>query len=583
MFPDDSSYFLLLHKEKLDVILSQLRCPLCQHQSLHVETADRSMRGFAQKLKISCSTCTYANVEYTSPQIEGDANPTRRPYEINHRSVLASREVGLGHTELLKMMAIMNVKGSLHHKTFSSINKHILSRVLYGPAAEVLDTTHATVHQLYTDMHGPCDGPRDITVSFDGTWHIKGHTSSIGVCFAIDAVSGFVLDYIVLSKYCAECELVGNKLDENDQRLWMEAHKDVCDKNHTGSSGSMEVAGAKILWARSVEVANFRYTGLLGDGDAAVLEALNTLEPYPGVVISKEECINHVAKRMFNALDRLVKDVNSKVKENKMTLKVQQQVKAEKMKASPKCSTSKGDNKSEALQLLTTTMGGRGRMTVARMKKWSSYYRKAIVDSAPDVDAARNAVWAIFFHSISTLDDPHHTFCAESWCFWKQAESQGSDPVAAYKEAKHDPPLPKDVAERLVPIFERLANPELLKRCMSLQTSNANESLHSTVWKRAPKSKYCGKKTVDIAVAMAVMQFNKGADALLDAVDSLGLQAGIMLQNLASKLDARRIKDSDKASLQETKMSRKRKSLAVLQRENQKKTQEGGLYEPGGH
>ena len=58
----------------------------------------------------------------------------------------------------------------------------------------------------------------------------------------------------------------------------MEAHRDMCDRNHTGSSGSME--GAKILWKWSVDVAAFRYTSLVADGDAAVIKLVNAIDPY---------------------------------------------------------------------------------------------------------------------------------------------------------------------------------------------------------------------------------------------------------------------------------------------------------------
>ena len=105
-------------------------------------------------------------------------------------------------------------------------------------------------------MYGGTSGPRDISVSFDGTWHIQGHSSMIGVCFIIEQMSGLVMDYIVLSKFCVECQLVGETL-EGEKALWMEAHRDVCDRNHTGSSGSLETEGAKILWKRSLNVGGF--------------------------------------------------------------------------------------------------------------------------------------------------------------------------------------------------------------------------------------------------------------------------------------------------------------------------------------
>ena len=61
----------------------------------------------------------------------------------------------------------------------------------------------------------------------------------------------------------------------------------------------METEVAKILWKRSVDDGGFRYISLVGDGDAAVIESVNAIDPYDGVTVVKEKCINHVAKRMY--------------------------------------------------------------------------------------------------------------------------------------------------------------------------------------------------------------------------------------------------------------------------------------------
>ena len=517
----------------------------------------------------------YGHIDYSSPQINTTERQSRKPFDINHRAVLAAREVGIGQREMVRMFAMLNIKGGLHHRTYHRINRQILSKLLHGPAADILTTSHSIVHEMYEGIHGHTSGPCDITVSYDGTWHIKGHTSSVGACFVIDQLSGLVLDYVVLSKYCAECTLVGDKLTGEEREVWLGAHRQVCQCNHTGSSGAMETEGAKILWSRSEEVGGFRYTCLVGDGDAAVMDALLTASPYP---VTKEECINHIAKRMYNGLDKVVKDVNAEVKGNR--------VKANAATAAVKVGPSKKrvDTSSHAAAtLLTTTLSGKGRLTQVRMKKWSSYYRKAIVENAPDADAAHHAVWAIFFHSLSTLDDPHHSFCSDTWCYWRQAQLEGVDPAVKLKQVKHDMPLPRDVSERLIPLFERLANPDLLSRCMKLQTSNANESLHSTIWRRAPKSKYCGKKTTEIAVALAVMSYNKGAGALSDAVSSLGVSPGKTLLHVAAQLDAIRLRFADKAALAETKTSRKRRAMQKLQHNVKLVASEGVLYDAGGH
>ena len=76
----------------------------------------------------------------------------------------------------------------------------------------------------------------------------------------------------------------------------------------------METAGAKLLLSRSVDVTSFRYIALFGDGDTAVLDCLNTTVPYSGINIQKEECINHVPKRMFKGSERVVKkEVNNRI------------------------------------------------------------------------------------------------------------------------------------------------------------------------------------------------------------------------------------------------------------------------------
>ena len=94
----------------------------------------------------------------------------------------------------MKMLALMNIKGGLHQKTYHSINRQILGKLLHGPAANNLKQAHSIVHSKYDSICGLCDGPRDITVSFDGTWHVKGHSSTVGACFVIDTLSGLVLD-----------------------------------------------------------------------------------------------------------------------------------------------------------------------------------------------------------------------------------------------------------------------------------------------------------------------------------------------------------------------------------------------------
>ena len=63
---------------------------------------------------------------------------------------------------------------------------------------------------------------------------------------------------------------------------------------------------------------------------------------------------------------------------------------------------------------------GKGKITKARMKKWSAHYRNAISENVGDVTAMRNRVWAILYHSQSTAESLQHQYGPEgsdSWCF----------------------------------------------------------------------------------------------------------------------------------------------------------------------
>ena len=166
---DIDDFYILLHKKKMDALIALLLYPKCKHNTLAFKTYDALRRGYAQKVEVVCSRCTYGHIDYSSPQIDTTDRQSRKPFDINHYAVLAAREVGLGQAEMVRMLSMFNIKGGLHHRTCHSINRQILSKLLHGPAADLLKRSHSLVHEMYNDIHGHSDGPRDITVSYDGT------------------------------------------------------------------------------------------------------------------------------------------------------------------------------------------------------------------------------------------------------------------------------------------------------------------------------------------------------------------------------------------------------------------------------
>ncbi|GFS91483.1 uncharacterized protein TNCV_1139231 [Trichonephila clavipes] len=125
-----------------------------------------------------------------------------------------------------------------------------------------------------------------------------------------DGPSYIIVDKNALCDIFNTVQHVQHELGETtaEYDVWYSGHKNSCQINHVGTSGAMEMKAAAKIWSRS-EACGFRYTTLLSDGDAKTHKFLNSLKIYgPDVEILKEECINHVSKRLGTSLRNLVKD-----------------------------------------------------------------------------------------------------------------------------------------------------------------------------------------------------------------------------------------------------------------------------------
>ncbi|GFS96253.1 uncharacterized protein TNCV_16321 [Trichonephila clavipes] len=68
--------------------------------------------------------------------------------------------------------------------------------------------------------------------------------------------------------------------------------------------------------------------------------------------------------------------------------------------------------------------------------------------------------------------------------------------------------LTEEVVAKIPPVYQRLASNEILSRCTSGKSQNANESLHSVIWSHCPKESFQSKKRLEISVVTAVSEFN---------------------------------------------------------------------------
>ena len=140
--------------------------------------------------------------------------------------------------------------------------------------------------------------------SYDGTWHKRGFSSHTGVGVAIHTNSGYVLDTHVVSNYCVICSKAPAK-DSEHYDAWFQKHENhQCNKNFEGTANAMETEAAKVIWSRSVSDRGLMYGSMLCDGDSKALTCVNDLEVYD-IPVKKEDCVNHIVKRIFNSLTTL--------------------------------------------------------------------------------------------------------------------------------------------------------------------------------------------------------------------------------------------------------------------------------------
>ncbi|GFY51513.1 uncharacterized protein TNIN_242381 [Trichonephila inaurata madagascariensis] len=66
-----------------------------------------------------------------------------------------------------------------------------------------------------------------------------------------------------------------------------------------------------------------------------------------------------------------------------------------------------------------------------------------------------------------------------------------------------------EVVAKILTVYQHLASNEIL-HCVSGKTQNANESLHSCIWRKCPKDVVVSKKRIELAVMAAISEVNIG-------------------------------------------------------------------------
>ena len=484
-------------------------CASCKSAKSRIAIFQKNLErnGLAEALVLRCLSCGAETPFNTSKKLPGK----RGAFEVNRKSVLAfcSRQ------RLVKFCTKFDLPPPMNKKPY---NQHLkeCEKVFTKETEKKLSSAASRLKKIIAPEDPSkvitwIDGKEvtKISITVDGTWQKRGHTSKIGVVFILSVRSGEVLDYEVLSHICHEC-LAHKNLDKSSDsyKNWWKVHAQSCQINHTGSSGGMETEGAIAMFKRSLEKHRLVYTKFVGDGDSScygsVNKAMNEIygTDYP---VSKEECVGHVQKRMGSALTEFKKSMKGK-----------------------KLSDGKG-------------VGGAGRLTDDVVKKIQNYYGFAIRQNKGNMMGMLTAIKAIKHH---VIQEPckslaiQHRYCPSgksSWCKYQKDAAIGTE---SYNETGR---LPHVFMEELGPIFERLSDKELLGRCQLGLTQNQNESLNGVLWSNIPKTLFLGKRRVTIAVCEAISVFNTGSAAKAVLMENIGLSVGENVYRALRKEDNQRI------------------------------------------
>ena len=93
----------------------------------------------------------------------------------------------------------------------------------------------------------------------------------------------------------------------------------------------------------------------------------------------------------------------------------------------------------------------------------------------------------------------------------------------------------------MISLYTRLSHPDLLRRCVLGLTQNQNESFNATIWKRCPKEKNFGAKSVNNAVASATLTWSVGAKAKIIMLKALSLPVHPYTELATASKDAKRL------------------------------------------
>ena len=423
--------------------------------------------GFDDHVKITCALCETEFESAPETLIDSEkASVSCRNIGLVYHSIIE----GYGLTGMNRLLGILGKCTVGGYKYYRYLD--FLTEKMNGFFEEKQSEIHNTVRNYYSNnTDRVCDenGYLNIDVSYDGTWQKRGHTSLVSMGFIIEVNTGLVIDYDILCKHCPKCVNLHRKLEKKEiteAQYTERMNSHDCSINFQGASGGMEKALAITLFGRSRNY-NLQYVNFIGDGDSSafngVIEMNEGQGPYDGTKITKLECVNHYQKRLGFRLRKLV----------------------EQGKDDFECKTGRMIRKSQ--------FGGLHKLSGTNIDLLTDYFGRAIRRNKGKTTVdMRRGIMASYYHVFEGI----HGACPlakDSYCKYQREVAMGKPKAAIVpKPSSLIIKLNDAGKEKVKALYRSLVNEDNLNKLLPGYTQNANESLHSKVWRRAGKCKLLG-------------------------------------------------------------------------------------------
>ena len=523
--------FELMNMDILCHVISLLPCsePGC-HGTMQLHKLPRT-DGLQSFFVLHCGRCHLVFAEFSSSThigespIEAVNNPrirSHRTSEVNSRALVAVHSTSMSWRDFLLFCGLMDLP--VPGRNLSKRSLDSLRSSSAQVSKESMTLAAAQVRSRENSLPSNIPGAFKCDVSFDATWHRRGHYSNQGFGAAIDIVSNKVLDYMLYQRVCRKClkwppERRASQ-PEDYSAFWLE-HQAICPANFSGTSQGMEGSAAIEIWKRSVERNNLVYSTYVGDGDSTSFKNLLKSNPYQGIEpVRKEECLGHVQKRLKKNLRK-------------------------KSKVFPKLSAGKVERVGQLYALVVAQNRGK---TPAEI---------------------HHALWNLLEH----LVEKHQNcpYSVESWCYFQKRRAENSEDPTISIPPLRQPYLAEHEYERAKEVFQSFASLTMCSALTMGQTQNANESLHSIIWHNSPKAKYVGQKSIEASTSIAVATFNEGEMALASVLEALSIPPSYSTLLHLSRRDRARNQNRDRAILETHKRRRRQLNVRSITAETSRK------------